>query len=189
MAVSFTDERRLRILDAAAAVLTANPRASLAEVAGAAGMGRTTIHRYFPGRHDLLVALADDALESIEQAIAAARPGEGSAVDAMARIAAAVLPLADRFRFLEQGPEVWDVEDLDERWSSLAEVLDGIVDRGKRTGEIRAAVPTSLVTEVFAGALWAVGEAVSDGRVAAADAVPGLVAILGDGLRPGPHGP
>lgn len=189
MSVSFVDERRRRILDAAAVVLTRNPGASLAEVADEAGMGRTTIHRYFPGRHDLLAALAGDALEAIERAIAGTRPEEGSAMDALARIAEAVLPLADRFRFLEQGPEVWDVDEFDDRWFSLTYVLDGIVDRGKRAGDIGSEVPTALVTEVFAGALWALGEALSDGRIAHADAASGLMAILDHGIRSAPDRP
>ncbi|MDQ3577436.1 MAG: TetR/AcrR family transcriptional regulator, partial [Actinomycetota bacterium] len=39
---------RRAILDAAISVLSRNPAASLAEVAEAAQVGRTTVHRYFP---------------------------------------------------------------------------------------------------------------------------------------------
>jgi AcrR family transcriptional regulator len=189
MNVPVVDDRRRRILDAAAAVLTQNPRASLAEVAAEAGMGRTTVHRYFAARDDLLTALADDALSAVERAVAGTRPDQGRAPDALRRIAEAVLPLADRFRYLEQGPDMWGLDDLDDRWFCLADVVDGIVDRGKRAGEIRGDVPTAVLTEAFAGALWALGEAVNDGRVAPADAAPGLMAVLLHGLGSSPSRP
>lgn len=178
-----TDERRQRILDAAASVLARNPGASLAEVASEAGVGRTTVHRAFPARADLLAALAFDALARAEQAIEQARPTEGSAAAALGRVAAAVLPLAARFRYLELGPQVWDLPEVQERWDRLSATLDTIVERGKRTGEFHPELPTALVTEVLAGAVWGLGEAIEDGRVARADAVPGLMEVLLGGIR------
>ena len=49
---------RQAILAAAVTVFARDPSAALGEVAAAAGVGRTTLHRYFAERSDLLAALA-----------------------------------------------------------------------------------------------------------------------------------
>jgi len=60
------------VLDTAAAVLAKDPAASLGQVAAAAGIGRTTLHKQFPTRLDLLVAVASRGLDIIESVTAAA---------------------------------------------------------------------------------------------------------------------
>ena len=49
---------RQAILSAAIEVLGQNPSAALSDIAAAADVGRTTLHRYFPERSDLLRAVA-----------------------------------------------------------------------------------------------------------------------------------
>ncbi len=52
------ERTRKAILDAAMTVLADNPSASLTDIAAAADVGRSTVHRYYPERTDLLRALA-----------------------------------------------------------------------------------------------------------------------------------
>jgi AcrR family transcriptional regulator len=75
------------ILDVAARVLAARREAaSLAEIAEAAGVARSTLYRYFPSRDALLRALAATASGEIEARIAEARLDEVPVTEALARV-------------------------------------------------------------------------------------------------------
>ena len=158
------------VLRAAMAALAANPGASLAEIAAAAGVGRTTVHRIFPTRGDLLRALSLQAVGHLQSALEAARLTDGSASEALARVAEVVMPLADELRFLDAGPEVWNLQELRDAWWSITASLDELVERGQREGDIRGDLPAELVVEAFTGMLWGVWQGVRDGRVAPATA-------------------
>ena len=64
---------RNAILEAALAVLTENAGASLGDVADAAKVARSTLHRYFPERTNLVAALNQFAEEQIAAATKRAR--------------------------------------------------------------------------------------------------------------------
>ncbi|MYB34208.1 MAG: helix-turn-helix transcriptional regulator, partial [Gammaproteobacteria bacterium] len=60
---------RAAIIDAAVGVLARNPDASLATIAEAAGVGRATLYRHFPGRNDLIDAISRQAIEETDAAV------------------------------------------------------------------------------------------------------------------------
>ena len=105
---------RRAIIDAAVATLSADHAASLADVAEAAGVGRTTVHRYFPERSDLLAAIGTDVRERIEAATARARLGEGPAPAALDRLCLEFFELGDRLMLLDDVPQFW-------AWSGMEE--------------------------------------------------------------------
>ncbi len=117
----------------------------------------------------------------MSSAVADARPSDGPATEVLARLVANVMPLAGELRYLELGPDVWHTPELTAAWYPVQDVIDGVVARGQREGDLRADLPVALVVDLLSGALWAVGESVADGRVAARDAVPGVLAIVLDG--------
>ncbi|MGV9413670.1 TetR/AcrR family transcriptional regulator [Nocardia sp. NPDC003693] len=68
-------ERTVRaILDAAERVLSENPNATLEQIAEAAGVARTTVHRRFANRDDLVRTMALSAWRRMDAAVDAARP-------------------------------------------------------------------------------------------------------------------
>ncbi len=77
---------RHAILRAAITVFGQNPSAPLGEVADAAGVARSTLHRYFPERSDLIEALRRYADDEIQQAEQRALLDQGPALDALIRL-------------------------------------------------------------------------------------------------------
>jgi AcrR family transcriptional regulator len=181
------DTARSSMLRAAAALLAVDSGASLAQIAAAAGVGRTTVHRVFPTRADLLTALALESVGHLQAALVESRLDDGPATDVLARIVEHVLPLAAELRFLDAGPEVWKLPELLDAWWSVTASLDAVVERGQREGDIRADMPAELVVEAFTGMLSGVWQGIRDGRIARRTATRHLVTLTQSGLRaPGP---
>lgn len=175
-------DARSRILDAASALLARAPRSSLTDVAAAAGVGRTTVHRHFPTRDSLIDALALAAVQRIGVAIEQARIDDGDARGALARLVEALLPLADEFHFASSA-EAWaDLPELRDGWERLDAEVSRLIDRGKAAGEFRTDVPTPLLVDALAGLIWAVGCSVADGRTAPRSAPHDLLALFTDGI-------
>src|SRR5437667_6667045 len=64
---SDAQENRERILDAATRLFAQSPNATLADVAAAAGLSRSTLYRHFRGRHSLVAAVGERPREEGSQ--------------------------------------------------------------------------------------------------------------------------
>lgn len=102
-------ERSVRaILEAAERVLSADPGASMEQIATAAGVARTTIHRRFAHRQALVEALASSAARQLAQAVEDGRPDTAPPLVALHRITANVLEVKGAWAFalgLPAGPD------------------------------------------------------------------------------------
>jgi AcrR family transcriptional regulator len=93
-------ERSMRaILEAAEQVLVEDPGASMEQIAAAAGVARTTIHRRFASRQALIDALALSAARQLAQAVDDGRPDTAPPLVAMHRITANVLQVKGAWTF------------------------------------------------------------------------------------------
>lgn len=93
-------ERSVRaILEAAEQVLAEDPGASMEQIAVAAGVARTTIHRRFANRQALIEALASSAARQLAQAVDDGRPDTAPPLVAMHRITANVLQVKSAWTF------------------------------------------------------------------------------------------
>jgi len=160
------DRTRRAVLDAATLVLSKDSGASLAEVATVAGVGRTTLHRYFPTREALVRALVGDALDHVAQAITDAKPQEGPVPEALQRIADSVIPQGPSLRFLYAEPSVYAAHEMMRRWYDALEPVAEAIRRGQREGSIRTNLPVSWVVDTFAGTILTAWDSVDEGRLA-----------------------
>lgn len=110
-------ERSVRlILRAAEDVLADDPGASVEQIAEAAGLTRTTVHRRFASRRAILDALAVSAKQELAASIAGANAEAAPPLVALHRVTVAVLECKSRWRFTLGNPladsdaaaEIWD---------------------------------------------------------------------------------
>lgn len=125
---------RKAILDAAASVLADTPTASLGDIAAAAGVGRSTLHRYFAERTDLLRALALHVHEISNAAIERAEPDCGPPIAALRRVVESQLDLGPIVPFVYADPLNYVDKDmaaiLDTGDEVIVEVLNRVATRG-----------------------------------------------------------
>lgn len=143
---------RRAILDAAMSVLADNPVASLGDIATAAEVGRSTLHRYFAERSDLLRALARHVHDLSNAAIEHAEPDCGPPVEALRRVVECQLDLGPIVPFIYNEPTV----NADPEMAALLDTGDEvIVDVLNRASTRGSAGPPDWPRLVF----WALLEA------------------------------
>jgi len=148
------------IINAAFDVLGRNASASLNDIAEAAGVGRATLHRYFPGRGDLLTALSERATTEMDLAIEEATQGARSYIQALELAMAALIPLADRQLFLAQSTNRIEADRLPSEKRDLAETRAAI-ERAKAEGTLPAHVSSDWMARTYEGLIYTAWEAVS----------------------------
>jgi AcrR family transcriptional regulator len=171
---------RVSLLDVAAEVLVADPGASLAEVAEAAGIGRTTLHKHFATRDDLIRAVGLRALDLWEEAVAKVPDGElpdldGAAPDGgLGALISAMIPIGPQLAFLWRTPAFDHDTEFKARWGTVEERGLDVLRRGRAAGILAANVPDWWLLSSLYSLIYCAAESLRAGRLAPLDA-PGLV--------------
>jgi AcrR family transcriptional regulator len=160
------------LLDVAAEVLVADPAASLAQVAEAAGIGRTTLHKHYATRDDLIHAVGHRVLGLWEQAVAEIT-GTDDPDGGLRAAAEAMIPIGPQLAFLWRTPAFDHDQDIEARWRAVEDSTLAILKRAQDRGEIAAAVPDWWLLSTFYSVIYVAAESVQSGRLAPLDA-PGL---------------
>lgn len=177
------DRTRRAIIDAATAVLAHDSRASLGDVALAAGVGRTTLHRYYPDRATLIRALAQESFEATKAAFTASALDTGTATEGLQRLLQEMIAIGDRFAFLLREPSLADDAEVQAAERRSTQKLKALIERGQADMEFTTALPAAWIAEVLGTLVYGAWLAVEGGVVPRADAARLAAATLLDGIR------
>jgi AcrR family transcriptional regulator len=154
------------VLEAATRILAVDPRASTQEIAAAAGISRTTLHRLFPSRDALIEELGVMAVGKITAAFAAAHIEEGTALEALERLVRELIPLVNQFAFLISETQLMRNEAVMASDRALQQIVEGLLRRGQREGALRYDLPVPWMAHALTGLFLAAEEAARLGAIA-----------------------
>jgi TetR/AcrR family transcriptional repressor of mexCD-oprJ operon len=175
------------VLLAAAGVLSRQPTAAMDEIARAAGISRATLHRLFPGRDALVREVAALALGRMSTALDHAAIDRGDPVEALRRLAEAVIPNAAIIAFLAGENRLFDDTAINDAWDAMDARVVALFLRGQQSGAFRVELTAAWLSEAFFDLLAGVGWAVQEGRLAPRDSHYALTELfLGGALRRDP---
>ncbi|MHB2029107.1 MAG: TetR/AcrR family transcriptional regulator [Acidimicrobiales bacterium] len=171
--------RRKEILAAATSVLVNEPGASMATVAQAAGISRTTLHTHFAKRDQMLRAVAERALDTCESV---GREAEASAEEAdggLRRCVELLITIAPQLSFLWRSPSFDHDVELGLRWLDFEQRLGVVVKRAKTRGAVRGNRPLWWDLGTLLALVYVASESIYAGRLAPLDAPDFVVSTLG----------
>jgi AcrR family transcriptional regulator len=161
------------LLDVAAQVLVADPAASLADVAEAAGIGRTTLHKHYATREDLLHAVGDRAIDLWEHAIGG-MTGKEDPDGGLRAMTTAMIPIGPQLAFLWRTPTFDHVKEIEVRWGAVEDATRAILSHAQACGVIATGMPDWWLLATYFALVYVAAESVQSGRLAPLDA-PGFV--------------
>ena len=171
---------RAAILDATASVLARDRTATLCDIAAAAGVARSTLHRYFADRDGLIHAATLDSIRVINEIKEVAATEEGPAIDAMRRLITTLVLEADRIVFLFTDPAVLRNIPAEQRPDS-APILD-LIRRGQREGAFDPALTPEWIRIALFGLLAKACSEAADGVVPGHSIVGSVIRIFEHGV-------
>ncbi len=156
-------DTRDAIIEAAFLLFAEQPTASLGDLAKRAGVGRATLHRHFPGRPELMRALAKIAMEELDQAVKEATADAETFEEGFRLAMHASVAMASRQWFLaHQGVDA-DEEVGAIYQASLKELREDI-DKAKDEGFFDRSIPTAWIAEVHENLTFAAWSLVRSGE-------------------------
>ena len=154
------------LLDASFAVLMVNPHASLSEIASQAGVGRATLYRHYPTREHLISAIAVESLQMIQQAMAPIIEASLKGIKAVDELVTRLLPLADRFHFMQM---VWTLIEMDQQvwrlYSAQIATIKGWITQGQADGEINPKLSVVWVVSVIDSMMYSASWLIANGEM------------------------
>lgn len=159
-----------RLLKALAEAFVKQPRATLKQLAEAAGTSKATLHRLCGTREGLVQMLADASHAAVIQVISEADLQNVDPLVAFRRLIDGHLAHRELLVFMmfQYRPASHYSESELERWVPYAEALDAFYLRGQQEGVFRIDISAPMLTELFVSTLCGIVDAERCGRAASA---------------------
>jgi AcrR family transcriptional regulator len=171
-----------RLLDAASRLLAIDATAGLGEIADAAGISRATLHRRYPNRESLELAILERAIVRLEAVTAEVKATGATGRPALEALIPRVFPIAQSISLnLLFGDQARN-QLMIERSTDLMNTWCHWIETGQRRSEIRIDLPARWIIEALHGLGHAALFGIETGVIASADAVRLLMSTLFDGV-------
>lgn len=157
------------ILDAATTALSAQPDASVEDIARSAGLSRQTVYAHFPSREALLDAVVERATAEVSAAFEAAGLEDAPPAEALIRLLDAGWAVSARYPFLWHLPAVSPGNDLD-RHGPVIDRLHEVIRRGQESGDFDRRLPPGWLLAAGLALGRAAEDEVKAGRMTVEDA-------------------
>lgn len=166
------------ILEAAAASLSRNPDATLAQIAEAAGVGRITLYGHFPSRSALIEAVLAREVEAGETVLAGVDLS-GDPRHALARLVSSSWQQIERVGSVTiAAEEALAPERILQVHARPAARVDALVERGRAAGVFRTDLPTQWLVTTLHRVMHGAAEDLHAGRLTPEAAVPAIVGTI-----------
>ena len=167
------------ILDGAARLFAVEgERASMNDVADAAGVARATVYRYFPNRDALLDELARAAVADVETRLQSARIDAVAPEEGIARAVRALVDTGDSFVLLARARRHSEPERFERK---VVQPLRRLFERGQEAGDIRDDITGGRLAESLIGLI--VGLLTSAPALGKEDMTATITGLFLDGSR------
>ncbi|MFI6213544.1 TetR/AcrR family transcriptional regulator [Nocardia brasiliensis] len=143
---------RTAIMTAALTVWARDFTAALSDIAERAEVSRSTLHRYFPERQDLVDAVLLDSLQTIDTIARAANDGTRSPLDHLIYLLRSFVEVADNVVFLFTDPGRFTGNP---HWGDTGEAsLRPLIAAAQADGALDPDLPTEWVEGIFNAHLY-----------------------------------
>jgi len=148
------------LLDAAATQLARRPNSSLAQIAEAADVSRTTLFYRFSTRDELVDALAVDTLDVLRFTLMSLSWNVDDVDRTLRAVVTALMPIAERMQVVLRESPSNARPDMNESWEYAMAPLTTYLSQRQKSGQLRKDLPLTWLVESLTYLMFAAWDSV-----------------------------